>query len=334
MFLSKFLNCWWPIKCIATIAWFAVLTSQTFAETYDATWHKEFSWSGEHPFGFTVKSNVTLSIRSELDREAKKNIACLLEKGATYHEWNKSRVQSDKLQFVSFTKIATYEIEKAFTAQAQLEADKSTVNIHFTEGDRWSYLYYGAEGEFLFRYGNVNYMGDQDLISNSKNIDAQEGYDEWLGLRCANGVSGWILTSEIKELPEFASPNIKEYGRATDLPKELPSTYWNHNGSVVYLEADGNKRRFYYLKPREGMLEAGASPNSLLFQGEAIGNRYVGEAFIFRRNCGQFGYHVEGPIINDGRGVLLVGKAPRVNASCLVIGTISDRLLFELQSSQ
>ncbi len=82
------------------------------------------------------------------------------------------------------------------------------------------------------------------------------------------------------------------------------------------------------------MLEAGATPNSLLFQGEAISDRYVGEAFIFRKECGHFGYHVEGQIINDGRGVVLVGKAPQVNASCQVIGTVSDRLLFELQSWQ
>ncbi len=241
MFRSKFLSCSSPIKCIATILWLAVLTSSAIAEIYDATWHKEFSWSGEYPHGFTVNSNVTISIRSELDRAAPKNISCLLQKGATYHEWNKSRVQSDKLQFVSFTKITTYEVEKTFAAKAQLDADKSDVSIHFTEGDRWFYLYYGGEGAFLFRFGNVNYIGDQDLIANSKEIDVSEGkelgvvegYDEWLGLQCANGVSGWILMSEIKELPEFDSPSIKEYGTATDLPQESQGTLWNHNGSVV-----------------------------------------------------------------------------------------------------
>lgn len=322
------------IRSVLALALATAMVPHNSAKAYDGTWHKQSSWSGEHPYGFTLKSNVTLSIRSELDPGAAKTVVCLLKKGATYHEWNKSRVRSDKLQFVSFTKIGTYELEKDFTAQARLETDNSDVSVHFRRGDSWSFLYYSGEGEFLFRFGNVNYIGDQDLLSSSKEVKVAEGYDEWLGLRCANGVSGWILTSEVKELPEFDTPNVKTYGDAADLPTASQATYWDHNGSVVYLVAEGTQRKFYYQMPREGMLQAGASPNSLLFQGEAIGDRYVGEAFIFRKGCGQFGYRVEGPILNEGRGVLLVGKAPRVNAECRVVGTVNDRLLFELQSWQ
>ena len=46
------------------------------------------------------------------------------------------------------------------------------------------------------------------------------------------------------------------------------STIWDHNGSVMYLIANGSSREIFYQKPRPGMLEAGARPGSLLFRGE------------------------------------------------------------------
>ena len=35
-------------------------------------------------------------------------------------------------------------------------------------------------------------------------------------------------------------------------------TLWDHNGSVMYLIANGSSREFFYEKPRPGMVEAGA----------------------------------------------------------------------------
>jgi hypothetical protein len=57
-----------------------------------------------------------------------------------------------------------------------------------------------------------------------------------------------------------------------------PSTpsLWEHNGSTVYLLADGANREFHYDQPRPGMLEAGAQSGSLLFTGRSVGGRYVG----------------------------------------------------------
>ena len=41
-------------------------------------------------------------------------------------------------------------------------------------------------------------------------------------------------------------------------------TIWDHNGSVMYLVANGPSREFHYQKPRAGMLEVGVRPGSLL----------------------------------------------------------------------
>jgi hypothetical protein len=59
------------------------------------------------------------------------------------------------------------------------------------------------------------------------------------------------------------------------------STIWDHNGSVMYLVANGSSREIFYQKPRPGMLEAGARPGSLLFHGEINNGQYLGSAYIF-----------------------------------------------------
>ena len=62
---------------------------------------------------------------------------------------------------------------------------------------------------------------------------------------------------------------------------------WDHNGSVMYLVANGSSREFYYQKPRTGMLEAGAHPDSLLFRGQINDGHFSGTAYLFNANCGQ-----------------------------------------------
>ena len=74
---------------------------------------------------------------------------------------------------------------------------------------------------------------------------------------------------------------------------------WAHNGSTLYLMADGATREFYYNAPRAGMLQAGARPGSLLFTGRSVNGRYVGTAYIFNRQCGQLPYQVSGPILDN-----------------------------------
>lgn len=111
-------------------------------------------------------------------------------------------------------------------------------------------------------------------------------------------------------------------------------TYWDHNGSVMYLVAEGHKRRFFYSQPRGGIAEAGAETGSLLFEGTSDGSSYVGTAYIFNRACGTFPYRVRGPILDDHRRVVLRGMAPRIGANCAVASHFPDVLEFELEPGQ
>jgi hypothetical protein len=152
----------------------------------------------------------------------------VLRKSATYHQWNKKRVNSDRLEFISFTKIETYELNASFTVDLRRQSDGDDTTIQFKKGDRWLYLASTGEESLFIKFNDTIYIADQDLYEKSTKVetpvDDESTYDEWLKLRCANGAVGWILFNEIKDDPEFASPNITGRGYASDLqsqPKAL-----------------------------------------------------------------------------------------------------------------
>jgi hypothetical protein len=89
-------------------------------------------------------------------------------------------------------------------------------------------------------------------------------------------------------------------------------TFWDHNGSVMYLVANGSSREFYYQKPRPGMLKAGAHPDSLLFRGQIDDGHFSGTAYLFNAHCGQVPFEVKGPVLDNAGRVVLTGQAPRV----------------------
>ena len=111
------------------------------------------------------------------------------------------------------------------------------------------------------------------------------------------------------------------------------STIWDHNGSVMYLVANGPSREVYYQKPRPGMLDAGAHPGSLLFRGEVNNGQYLGTAYIFNLQCGPIPFEVKGPILDDDKRIVLTGQAPRVDRNCRTYGSLTSNLEFRRLSA-
>ena len=107
-------------------------------------------------------------------------------------------------------------------------------------------------------------------------------------------------------------------------------TIWDHNGSVMYLVANGSSREFYYRKPRPGMLEAGARAGSLLFRGQVKDGEYVGTAYLFNPRCGQIPFQVKGPILDNDERVVLTGQTPYVGRNCQTYGSFTSNLEFRL----
>jgi hypothetical protein len=119
----------------------------------------------------------------------------------------------------------------------------------------------------------------------------------------------------------FAAIALVATGAAADAQAQTQTasaepTIWNHNGSVMYLVANGQSREFHYQKPRAGMLEVGARAGALLFRGEIDNGEYSGTAYIFNPHCGQIPYQVKGPIVDNDERIILKGQAPRVHRNC------------------
>jgi hypothetical protein len=122
---------------------------------------------------------------------------------------------------------------------------------------------------------------------------------------------------------------IKE-GRAQSQPRTASAvpTIWDHNGSVMYLAANGSSREFYYQKPRPGMLDAGARPGSLLFRGEVNDGQYSGTAYIFNAHCGPIPFQVKGSSLDNDERIMLTGQVPRVGRDCHAYETSTTNLEF------
>jgi hypothetical protein len=116
-------------------------------------------------------------------------------------------------------------------------------------------------------------------------------------------------------------------------PAQPESTLWDHNGSVMYLIAQGAAREFHYKEPRAAMAEAGARPGALLFRGTVANGQFAGTAFIFDRHCGPLPYPVSGPIVDHDERVVLIGEAPLVGAKCRVQGHFTEVVELRLQSA-
>lgn len=199
------------------LAAFAALALSAPAFAYDSSWYKTDFWAGEYPNGFTLKEDMTVKIRKQPLPGAARDIGCAMKKGATYHPWNRERVESDKLEFLSYVKKVTYRIKsesKVLVHDEQADKDKE---VAFNPGDKWTYLTYYGEGSFRMQYEGKEYAADQTLFEMSEEKgDREHEEHEWMRLTCANGAQGWLLLSDVVEQPQFERPGFPEYGKAVD----------------------------------------------------------------------------------------------------------------------
>ncbi|WP_306029306.1 hypothetical protein [Stappia sp. MMSF_3263] len=105
---------------------------------------------------------------------------------------------------------------------------------------------------------------------------------------------------------------------------------WMHNGSVMRLQATGDRRWFSYDNPRPQLRRAGVTPGTVLFEGVKRGNWYEGTARVFSRHCpGQPQvYSVAGPVRPDQLQVTVSGTR-NINRQCHPTDAVTtDTLIF------
>lgn len=111
-------------------------------------------------------------------------------------------------------------------------------------------------------------------------------------------------------------------------------SFWDHNGSLMRLVAQGQDRWISYESPRQGMADQGVVPGTLFFDGIRVGNSYQGTARVFSRNCAQpMTFPINGTVFNE-RMIVLEGLRP-VFSNCRPTGQMkNERLVFTYISAQ
>lgn len=109
----------------------------------------------------------------------------------------------------------------------------------------------------------------------------------------------------------------------------MADSLWNHNGSVMRLEANGNQRVMVYEKPSAKMAKAGVTKGTVLFSGVRQGNKYYGESRMFSKDCSApLSYSVSGNVVNE-RTIVLKGQREVYAKGCVPTSKmVTDTLKF------
>jgi len=112
-------------------------------------------------------------------------------------------------------------------------------------------------------------------------------------------------------------------------------SYWDHNGSLMRLQANGTQRVLTYQEPRQLMRRAGVTPGTVLFDGRNVGDYYVGRARRFSKHCeSPLVYEVEGPVTDNGMRIVMRGQREVYASGCRPTGRfVNDVLLFTYEWS-
>ncbi len=109
----------------------------------------------------------------------------------------------------------------------------------------------------------------------------------------------------------------------------LADSFWDHNGSLMRLQANGQQRVFTYEEPRSVLRRAGVRPGTVLFDGRNVGDYYVGRARRFSKHCeAPLVYEVEGPVVGGTR-IIMRGRREVFASGCRGTGRfVEDELVF------
>lgn len=110
------------------------------------------------------------------------------------------------------------------------------------------------------------------------------------------------------------------------------SSFWTFEGSKLRLLASGDTRAFVFETPSAALERHGVSRGVVLFDGVRNGPRYSGMAYAFANGCDAQSFPVEGTVTADDAGVVLTGRAPRLDRDCNVDGQDDVSLTLRFQS--
>ena len=104
---------------------------------------------------------------------------------------------------------------------------------------------------------------------------------------------------------------------------------WDHNGSVMRLITNGHERKFLFERPNPILKEEGVKQGMILFEGSQVGDKYIGKASSFSKNCPlPIAYDVSGNEFRETQ-VVLQGRRVDYDETCRATGRfIHEHLSF------
>jgi hypothetical protein len=195
------------------------------ASGYDSSWYVSDFWSGEYPPGFSVtRPETAVRARRAMDKAAARDVECRIPYLAVIHPWNKRRIATSQLRFVSASKIVHLVAKEAFVFQG---VDART-KVPIKKGDTVDYIRNDAEGSFEVRIAGKQYTAGQDLFDHMEKVaDDQFAEEDWVALTCVGGTRAWIFLADLgldSDDPKVQAPGISGvgpgqtgYGKARDL---------------------------------------------------------------------------------------------------------------------
>jgi hypothetical protein len=202
----------------------ATLAATPASAGYDDSFYKAEFWSGEYPPGFAVvRRHVIVTGRTAMDRGLPRNVRCALPYKAVFHLWNTRRNKESDARYFTASKIVPMTAKEDFTFE-----DGST-KLEIKRGEVLEWLIYNGEGQFSVRIRGKEYAGQQEMLNHvDKPDDPAFVEDQWLSLRCENGVRAWLFfddlapigaDGEVHYAPGIGdwSGGMIEYGRSRDL---------------------------------------------------------------------------------------------------------------------
>jgi len=139
--------------------------------------------------------------------------------------------------------------------------------------------------------------------------------------------AGELHNISSRSLPARPKPKA-ERGDMTVFSRARRGGIWNHDGSIVRLEAVGRARRFLYVEVRGGLPAKGGD---IAFEGIREGPTYSGRAFQFAENCAPLAYLVKGSVSSDESTVKMVGRKPQRDSQCSIVSYVNEELVFSLK---
>lgn len=139
-----------------------------------------------------------------------------------------------------------------------------------------------------------------------------------------------MVINKLNRLPKIA---IFALGLVSMLgaTRAMADSFWQHNGSLMRLQANGNQRVISYEQPSARMWGAGVRPGTVLFDGIRQGNQYYGQARVFSKDCPTaLRYRVQG-VVQQESTIVLTGNRLSFGAGCQPNGRVrTDTLVFTL----